>query len=222
MPPRRGHRGGFRGRGFGGPSTILYAEPFEETVIIDTPADLDAWFVPPPEVVVPKSPGAGMTYYEFPSDPRWKANRFSGDAGDILPTRPQSVRTALDQENANWMSLNDAVYAALNAGKISTDFSFPFTNDFFAWKTFYTVTMQSTPFGYEPMAQLDEWRKKRAVWAQQLQTKIGNVLPGNLDTAPPRQAPDGKLPGWDDAMTKMMVPAVVIFGAVWYFMLKKR
>jgi len=138
------------------------------------------------------------------------------EAGDIFPTSPASVRTALDQEQANWNSLYDAVLAALGVGQIGTDFSFPFTNDLFAWRTFYTVTIQFTPFGWEPMAQLEEWRKKRAAWATQLQERIKRKLPGNLDQAPPREEAPIKPPTPGDFIGLIVavgvVAAIVILG----------
>lgn len=139
----------------------------------------------------------------------------AGGAGDLLPTSPLSVRTALDQENANWLSLYDAVLAALTAGSISTDFSFPFTNDLAAWKIFYALNMQQTPFGWEPMAQLEEWRKKRARWALDLEARVKFKLPGNLDEAPPREkstafASMGDLTGL--IVAAGVVAAIVVFG----------
>lgn len=154
------------------------------------------------------------TYYTPYPDPLDERVALD-EAGDILPTSPQSVRTALDQENANWTSLYDAVLAALAAGQIATDFSFPFTNDLFAWKTFYTLSVQSTPFGWEPMAQLDEWRKKRAVWATDLQGRIKRRLPGNLDQAPPRETGPIKPP--TPGETIALVVAAGVVAAIVYF-----
>jgi hypothetical protein len=160
-----------------------------------------------------------MTFFENDADYDSFISRH--EAGDISPTSPQSVRTAFDQENSNWLNLNDAVIASLASGKIGTDFSFPFTTDYYTWKTFYTITLQSTPFGWEPMTQLDEWRTKRAVWAQQLEKRIGIQLPGLLDAAPPRNPPDS-FPGFTTGFATAMVPLLLGAGAIWYFILSKK
>lgn len=135
MPPRRGHRGGFRGRRFGGgPSTIVYQEsvPFDEVVILDTPADLDQWFIPPPDVVIPKTPGAGMTMYEYETDPNWRMR----EAGQILPTfvTPDDAKRYMGEVDAGYMQLDAAVQSLATA---PADFKTSWGLQFAAWKTFY-------------------------------------------------------------------------------------
>lgn len=110
--------------------------------------------------------------------------------GSIFPVQGSQVRAALDSENAEWLSLNDAMMKALGDGKIDAEFSTTWTNDLAAWKIFYETTQQNTPFfTSETMVQLEQHRQKRASWAKQLEAKRGTPLPGDLTQAPARPEP---------------------------------
>lgn len=129
--------------------------------------------------------------------------------GDLLPRSGEQVRQALDAENANWESLNDAMFAALSTGKVDATFTGSFTNDLTAWRIFYKTTLDNTPFFTDPtIAQLEQHRAKRAQWASDLQAKTGAKLPGALDTVPKAA------PSWVDGVKPMFYVGAGVAGLI--------
>jgi hypothetical protein len=130
--------------------------------------------------------------------------------GNIFPIEATQVRQALDAENAEWISLNEAMNRAQADGKITADFINPFTNDLAAWQIFYKTTIDNTPFFTgETFIQLDLHRQKRASWAKQLEAKTGTPLPGDLTQAPPR--PEQSLFAGIDGTVLIVLLALYLF-----------
>jgi hypothetical protein len=159
---------------------VVYEAPyaFEEAVILDTPRDLDEWFVPPPEVVVPKSPGAGMTMYEFPSDPYWDADRSSGDAGDIFPTfvSPDDAKRYMGEVDAGYTQLDASIQSFATA---PSDFKASWGIQLGAWKTFYATATATVGWlnTKAVMDQTDRFNTSLGDWRKQFQA-IGGSPPG--------------------------------------------
>jgi hypothetical protein len=140
-------------------------------------------------------------------------------AGDLLPTSPQLLRTAVSAEDANWTGLYAAMIAALAAGKVNAAYTSNFTDKRAAWQIFASSLLSDTPISIgEAASQLDGWKAERAAWAKDLETRSGVQLPILHDAPPP---PPESAPGsLGDVLSKStgllvagaVLAAILVFG----------
>jgi hypothetical protein len=210
MPPRR-HHGGGRFRGRRGGSTIFVDEPvvYEEAVMLDTPDQIDAIFVPPTDDPESKVPGAGMTFFEYESDyPRFLRTHVHEASGpDENTTRAMQLDhaiTALIQDMQQNMSANQDF---LNLGRDVVALQ----AEWQAWRLDHSSYLQMT--GTEN--DLDRF----TTTYNSLRTRFAQVV-GKAPSAPDIQNPPPSnplgLPSMSDfskaALTIGAVAALFIFG----------
>lgn len=214
MPPHGGHHGGghrggrgggFR-RGFGG-----------RTVVLDYGPD----YFDPGCVKVLRPDGT----YEYRCPPTSDAmGVFRGgpyllysDVGDIFPTSPQLIRSAVVAEDGNWNALYAAMITALASGKVTSVYTNGFTDKRAGWQFFRDSVLADTPISSdEASRQIDQWKNERANWAKDLESKSGVSLP-ILDQAPPPQAPPTTAASLLDKSTGLILAgaalaAILVFG----------